>query len=42
MAGAGNPFGDGQAAARVLTQLAEDFAAEVPVDATTTGPYSAA
>ncbi|MER6674306.1 non-hydrolyzing UDP-N-acetylglucosamine 2-epimerase [Streptomyces sp. NPDC000983] len=34
MAGAGNPFGDGKAADRVLAQLAEDFAADVPVDAT--------
>ena len=34
MAGAGNPFGDGRAADRVLAQLAEDFAADVPVDAT--------
>ncbi|MGW7301064.1 non-hydrolyzing UDP-N-acetylglucosamine 2-epimerase [Streptomyces sp. NPDC054829] len=33
MAGAGNPFGDGRAAERVLAQLAEDFAAEVPLDA---------
>lgn len=40
MASAGNPFGDGQATARVLAQLAEDFAAEVPVGLTTTGPYS--
>ncbi|MEU7055671.1 UDP-N-acetylglucosamine 2-epimerase (non-hydrolyzing) [Streptomyces sp. NPDC046197] len=42
MAGAGNPFGDGRASARVLAQLAEDFAAEVPVGLTTSGPYSAA
>ncbi|CCK30800.1 UDP-N-acetylglucosamine 2-epimerase [Streptomyces davaonensis JCM 4913] len=34
MAGAGNPFGDGRAADRVLAQLAEDFAADVPLDAT--------
>ncbi|MGW2743447.1 non-hydrolyzing UDP-N-acetylglucosamine 2-epimerase [Streptomyces sp. NPDC001450] len=42
MATAGNPFGDGQAAGRVLAQLAEDFAAEVPVGLTASGPYSAA
>jgi UDP-N-acetylglucosamine 2-epimerase (non-hydrolysing) len=42
MAAAGNPFGDGRATARVLAQLAEDFAAEVPVGLTTSGPYSAA
>ncbi|MFI1163758.1 non-hydrolyzing UDP-N-acetylglucosamine 2-epimerase [Streptomyces sp. NPDC020801] len=42
MATAGNPFGDGRAAGRVLAQLAEDFAAEVPVGVTTSGPYSAA
>ncbi|WP_328870665.1 UDP-N-acetylglucosamine 2-epimerase (non-hydrolyzing) [Streptomyces sp. NBC_00287] len=42
MAGAGNPFGDGRAADRVLAQLAEDFAADVPVDATVRGPYSTA
>ncbi|MFJ5777246.1 non-hydrolyzing UDP-N-acetylglucosamine 2-epimerase [Streptomyces sp. NPDC093094] len=42
MATAGNPFGDGRAAARVLAQLAEDFAADVPVGATAAGPYSAA
>ncbi|MFC3576293.1 non-hydrolyzing UDP-N-acetylglucosamine 2-epimerase [Streptomyces yaanensis] len=42
MADAGNPFGDGRAAERVLTQLAEDFAAEVPVGVTATGPYSTA
>ncbi|MFJ3230354.1 non-hydrolyzing UDP-N-acetylglucosamine 2-epimerase [Streptomyces sp. NPDC086787] len=42
MADAGNPFGDGLAAARVLAQLAEDFAAEVPVGLTASGPYSAA
>ncbi|WP_282701952.1 UDP-N-acetylglucosamine 2-epimerase (non-hydrolyzing) [Streptomyces sp. CC219B] len=42
MAGAGNPFGDGRAAGRVLAQLAEDFAADVPVGATALGPYSTA
>ncbi|MFF0202936.1 non-hydrolyzing UDP-N-acetylglucosamine 2-epimerase [Streptomyces sp. NPDC005017] len=42
MANAGNPFGDGRAASRVLAQLAEDFAADVPVGATAAGPYSAA
>ncbi|MBD0842623.1 non-hydrolyzing UDP-N-acetylglucosamine 2-epimerase [Streptomyces sp. TRM68416] len=42
MAGAGNPFGDGRAAGRVLAQLAEDFAADVPVGATAVGPYSTA
>ncbi|SED25899.1 UDP-N-acetylglucosamine 2-epimerase (non-hydrolysing) [Streptomyces sp. 3213] len=42
MATAGNPFGDGQAAARVLAQLAEDFAADVPVGLTASGPYSTA
>ncbi|MEV0169757.1 UDP-N-acetylglucosamine 2-epimerase (non-hydrolyzing) [Streptomyces sp. NPDC050803] len=42
MAGAGNPFGDGRAAGRVLAQLAEDFAADVPVGATVLGPYSTA
>ncbi|ANP54458.1 UDP-N-acetylglucosamine 2-epimerase (non-hydrolyzing) [Streptomyces griseochromogenes] len=42
MAAAGNPFGDGLAATRVLAQLAEDFAAEVPVGLTASGPYSAA
>lgn len=30
MATAGNPYGDGGATARIVTQLAEDFAAEVP------------
>ncbi|MEV0485188.1 UDP-N-acetylglucosamine 2-epimerase (non-hydrolyzing) [Streptomyces sp. NPDC050508] len=42
MATAGNPFGDGRAAARVLAQLAEDFAADVPVGLTASGPYSTA
>ncbi|MFE1880829.1 non-hydrolyzing UDP-N-acetylglucosamine 2-epimerase [Streptomyces diastatochromogenes] len=42
MAAAGNPFGDGLAAGRVLAQLAEDFAAEVPVGLTASGPYSTA
>ncbi|MFF4499198.1 non-hydrolyzing UDP-N-acetylglucosamine 2-epimerase [Streptomyces sp. NPDC001401] len=42
MAGAGNPFGDGRAAARILAQLAEDFAADVPVGLTASGPYSTA
>ncbi|MET7454414.1 UDP-N-acetylglucosamine 2-epimerase (non-hydrolyzing) [Streptomyces sp. NPDC005574] len=42
MACAGNPFGDGRAAARVLARLTEDFAAEVPVPLTSPGPYSAA
>ncbi|MFJ3301707.1 non-hydrolyzing UDP-N-acetylglucosamine 2-epimerase [Streptomyces sp. NPDC086549] len=42
MAGAGNPFGDGRAATRVLAQLAEDFAADVPVGLTASGPYSTA
>ncbi|KAB1145659.1 UDP-N-acetylglucosamine 2-epimerase (non-hydrolyzing) [Streptomyces luteolifulvus] len=42
MAGAGNPFGDGRAAARVLAQLAEDFAADVPVTVSAPGPYSTA
>ncbi|MFJ9904926.1 UDP-N-acetylglucosamine 2-epimerase [Streptomyces sp. NPDC101152] len=40
MASAGNPFGDGRAAARILAQLAEDFAADVPVWLTASGPYS--
>ncbi|MET7474567.1 UDP-N-acetylglucosamine 2-epimerase (non-hydrolyzing) [Streptomyces sp. NPDC005648] len=40
MAGAGNPFGDGHAATRILAQLAEDFAADVPVGLTASGPYS--
>ncbi|MDN3020913.1 UDP-N-acetylglucosamine 2-epimerase (non-hydrolyzing) [Streptomyces sp. S.PB5] len=40
MAGAGNPFGDGTAARRILAQLAEDFAADVPVGLTASGPYS--
>ncbi|MFJ8823347.1 non-hydrolyzing UDP-N-acetylglucosamine 2-epimerase [Streptomyces sp. NPDC102467] len=39
---AGNPFGDGKAALRVLAQLAEDFAADVPVGLTAPGPYSTA
>ena len=42
MAGAGNPFGDGRATVRVLAQLAEDFAADVPVGLTASGPYSTA
>ncbi|MEV1021537.1 UDP-N-acetylglucosamine 2-epimerase (non-hydrolyzing) [Streptomyces sp. NPDC050264] len=42
MKGAGNPFGDGKAALRVLAQLAEDFAADVPVGLTASGPYSTA
>jgi UDP-N-acetylglucosamine 2-epimerase (non-hydrolysing) len=42
MAGAGNPFGDGTAAHRILAQLAEDFAADVPVGLTASGPYSTA
>ncbi|MEV0739838.1 UDP-N-acetylglucosamine 2-epimerase (non-hydrolyzing) [Streptomyces sp. NPDC050549] len=42
MATAGNPFGDGRAASRILTQLAEDFAADVPVGLTASGPYSTA
>ncbi|WP_240982638.1 UDP-N-acetylglucosamine 2-epimerase (non-hydrolyzing) [Streptomyces sp. S3(2020)] len=42
MAGAGNPFGDGTAARRILDQLAEDFAADVPVGLTASGPYSTA
>ncbi|MDF2265604.1 UDP-N-acetylglucosamine 2-epimerase (non-hydrolyzing) [Streptomyces coacervatus] len=42
MASAGNPFGDGRAAARILAQLAEDFAADVPVGLTASGPYSTA
>ncbi|MET8445800.1 non-hydrolyzing UDP-N-acetylglucosamine 2-epimerase [Streptomyces sp. NPDC005209] len=42
MAGAGNPFGDGRATTRVLAQLAEDFAADVPVGLTASGPYSTA
>ncbi|MFF4352396.1 non-hydrolyzing UDP-N-acetylglucosamine 2-epimerase [Streptomyces sp. NPDC001530] len=42
MAGAGNPFGDGQSAARVLAQLAEDFAADVPVTVAAPRPYSTA
>ncbi|XUL87491.1 non-hydrolyzing UDP-N-acetylglucosamine 2-epimerase [Streptomyces galilaeus] len=42
MASAGNPFGDGRAASRILTQLAEDFAADVPVGLTASGPYSTA
>ncbi|MCI3270422.1 non-hydrolyzing UDP-N-acetylglucosamine 2-epimerase [Streptomyces cylindrosporus] len=42
MAGAGNPFGDGMATARILAQLAEDFAADVPVGLTASGPYSTA
>ncbi|WP_405642953.1 UDP-N-acetylglucosamine 2-epimerase [Streptomyces sp. NBC_00019] len=42
MASAGNPFGDGRAARRILDQLAEDFAADVPVGLTASGPYSTA
>jgi UDP-N-acetylglucosamine 2-epimerase (non-hydrolysing) len=42
MATAGNPFGDGRAASRILTQLAEDFAADAPVGLTASGPYSTA
>jgi UDP-N-acetylglucosamine 2-epimerase (non-hydrolysing) len=42
MATAGNPFGDGLASARILSQLAEDFAADVPVGLTASGPYSTA
>ncbi|MFJ9003431.1 non-hydrolyzing UDP-N-acetylglucosamine 2-epimerase [Streptomyces canus] len=42
MATAGNPFGDGMASARILSQLAEDFAADVPVGLTASGPYSTA
>ncbi|WP_151479249.1 non-hydrolyzing UDP-N-acetylglucosamine 2-epimerase [Streptomyces albicerus] len=42
MAGARNPFGDGKAADRVLAQLAEDFAAAVPVTVSAPGPYSTA
>lgn len=42
MATAGNPFGDGTASARILSQLAEDFAADVPVGLTASGPYSPA
>ncbi|MES5822946.1 UDP-N-acetylglucosamine 2-epimerase (non-hydrolyzing) [Streptomyces sp. RG80] len=42
MADAGNPFGDGTAARRILAQLAEDFAADVPVGLTASGPYSTA
>jgi len=42
MATAGNPFGDGTASARILSQLAEDFAADVPVGLTASGPYSTA
>jgi UDP-N-acetylglucosamine 2-epimerase (non-hydrolysing) len=42
MAGAGNPFGDGTASARILSQLAEDFAADVPAGLTASGPYSTA
>ncbi|PWI18996.1 UDP-N-acetylglucosamine 2-epimerase (non-hydrolyzing) [Streptomyces sp. Act143] len=42
MATAGNPFGDGDASHRILGQLAEDFAADVPVGLTASGPYSTA
>ncbi|WSQ08385.1 UDP-N-acetylglucosamine 2-epimerase (non-hydrolyzing) [Streptomyces sp. NBC_01231] len=42
MATAGNPFGDGKATARILAQLAEDFATDVPVGVTASGPYSTA
>lgn len=42
MASAGNPFGDGTASARILSQLAEDFAADVPAGLTASGPYSTA
>ncbi|MFF4061956.1 non-hydrolyzing UDP-N-acetylglucosamine 2-epimerase [Streptomyces sp. NPDC001668] len=42
MASAGNPFGDGLASERILSQLAEDFAADVPAGLTASGPYSAA
>lgn len=42
MATASNPFGDGEAAHRILGQLAEDFAADVPVGLTASGPYSTA
>ncbi|MEU5889996.1 UDP-N-acetylglucosamine 2-epimerase (non-hydrolyzing) [Streptomyces sp. NPDC047461] len=42
MASTGNPFGDGRAARRILDQLAEDFAADVPVGLTASGPYSTA
>ncbi|MEU5438423.1 UDP-N-acetylglucosamine 2-epimerase (non-hydrolyzing) [Streptomyces sp. NPDC020719] len=42
MAGAGNPFGDGRATERILTQLSEDFAADVPAVSTEPGPYSTA
>jgi UDP-N-acetylglucosamine 2-epimerase (non-hydrolysing) len=42
MATAGNPFGDGMATARILAQLAEDFATDVPVGVTASGPYSTA
>ncbi|MFD9790575.1 non-hydrolyzing UDP-N-acetylglucosamine 2-epimerase [Streptomyces sp. NPDC059070] len=41
MATAGNPFGDGGAAGRILTQLAEDFAAEPSLDALQARPTSA-
>ncbi|MBD0743341.1 UDP-N-acetylglucosamine 2-epimerase [Streptomyces sp. CBMA152] len=42
MASAGNPFGDGRATERILSQLAEDFAADVPVISAEPGPYSTA
>ncbi|MGP9021364.1 non-hydrolyzing UDP-N-acetylglucosamine 2-epimerase [Streptomyces sp. BR1] len=42
MASAGNPFGDGRATERILTQLAEDFAADVPAISAEPGPYSTA
>ncbi|NGO73397.1 UDP-N-acetylglucosamine 2-epimerase (non-hydrolyzing) [Streptomyces sp. SB3404] len=42
MAGAGNPFGDGRAAARILARLAEDVTAEPAAGLTASGPYSTA
>ncbi|KPI07227.1 UDP-N-acetylglucosamine 2-epimerase [Actinobacteria bacterium OK074] len=41
MASAGNPFGDGRAAARVLAQLAEDFAEDLTGDLSTVLPSEA-
>jgi UDP-N-acetylglucosamine 2-epimerase (non-hydrolysing) len=41
MASAGNPFGDGRAAERILAQLAEDFAEDFGEGAPTMAPVAA-
>jgi UDP-N-acetylglucosamine 2-epimerase (non-hydrolysing) len=41
MAAAGNPFGDGRAAERILAQLAEDFAEDFGEDMGSLAPVAA-